>query len=146
MRGRFRGRVAISQFRERLPFTSWFFPAKYRSFLNFICNRFAAKLNHWFRTSPAAAFPQILLGSPRKSTSSNIVFGISHKNSTFQSEINKSEKPYSNFSRNNLELLGKSLPLWAFSKDNRNSKKICLNYHELLGSFNNWQQWAVWHS
>jgi hypothetical protein len=31
--------------------------------------------------------------------------------SPFQSEINKSEKPYSDFSRNNLELLGKSLPL-----------------------------------
>ncbi len=54
-----------------------------------------------------------------------------------QSEINKSEKPYSEFSRNNLELLGKSLQLFACRKDNRNLKEICLNYHELLCRFKN---------
>jgi hypothetical protein len=48
----------------------------------------------------------------------------------FQSEINKSAKPYSEFSRNNLGFLGKPLPLSAFYKDNGNLRRISLNYHE----------------
>jgi hypothetical protein len=45
-------------------------------------------------------------------------------------EINESEKPCSNFWRNNLELLRKSFPLGTFSNENRDSKKIDLDSQE----------------
>ena len=65
-------KVAILRFREGLPKKLLILSAKFKSFLILTCNRFPAELNHWFRRSQAAAFPKILPGSPRRSTSETV--------------------------------------------------------------------------
>jgi hypothetical protein len=52
---------------------------KFKSDLNLVCNRFAAEFNRLSGPSQATAFPKILPGFPRKSSSCNPQTSILNK-------------------------------------------------------------------